>query len=80
VPLTAAFFAGRLVSYTLYLGGAKAAEHTNAGHLLLSSLTSPWGVALEILMLAGLVALTRVDWVARARNIEKRHSGTGPAT
>jgi hypothetical protein len=79
VPLTAAFFAGRLVSYTLYLGGAKAVNHTSSGHLLLSSLTSPWGVALEVLMLAGLVALTRVDWAARARNLEKRQSGTGPS-
>jgi hypothetical protein len=66
VPLTLAFFAGRLASCTLYLQGAKAFRGTTAGNLLLSSLTSPWGALLEFGMLAGLFGLTRVDWVRHA--------------
>ena len=27
--------------------------------------TSPWGIALQTVMLAGLVALTRIDWATR---------------
>jgi hypothetical protein len=62
LPLTAAFFAGRLVSYALYVGGSTALKGTDAGQVLLSSLTSPWGVAFQVAMLAGLVLLARVDW------------------
>ena len=62
LPLTGAFFAGRLVSYSLYVGAASAARHT-VGTLFVDSLTSPGGIALQVVMLAGLVALVRVDWV-----------------
>lgn len=63
LPLTAAFFVGRTVSYAFYVSGANLLADTDTGEVLLSSLTSPWGLALEILMLAGLVLLARVDWV-----------------
>jgi membrane protein YqaA with SNARE-associated domain len=63
VPLTAIFFAGRLVSYSIYVAGASAAKHT-FGKVLIDSLTSPLGIGLQVAMLAGLVALVRVDWAA----------------
>lgn len=63
--LTAAFFAGRLVSYSLYVTGAKAAENTDAGRLVSRTLTSPLGIGLEVLLLLGLYGLTRVDWSKR---------------
>lgn len=56
LPLTAAFFAGRLVSYSLYVGAATIAERS-LGSLLLDALTSPLGMALQIAMLIGLAAL-----------------------
>lgn len=62
LPITAAFFVGRLVSYALYVGGSTALKDTDTGQVLLSSLTSPWGVALQVAMLVGLVVLARVDW------------------
>ena len=73
--LTAAFFAGRLVSYSLYVGAATAAE-ASLGSLVADSLTSPVGIALQVLMLASLVALVRVDWVALLRKRERpaRHA------
>ena len=62
LPFTAAFFAGRLVSYSIYAGGAKAAQHSNLADTFRHALTSPVGIGLQILMLAGLVALAKVDW------------------
>ena len=62
LPFTAAFFAGRLVSYSIYAGGAKAAQHSSLAHTFHHALTSPVGIGLQVLMLAGLVVLAKVDW------------------
>lgn len=75
LPLTVAFFAGRLVSYGIYVGGASAAANTNLGKLVTSSFTSPWGIALEIGLLVGLVLLGRIDWVGRHRRHQAKSGG-----
>jgi membrane protein YqaA with SNARE-associated domain len=62
LPLTVAFFVGRTVSYGLYVGGAHTVSRTDTGKVLISSLTSPVGVVLQLAMLMGLVLLARVDW------------------
>jgi hypothetical protein len=62
LPLTAAFFAGRTVSYSLYVTGSYAIQSTDAGHVLSEGLTSVWGVLLQVAMLGALVALAQVDW------------------
>lgn len=66
LPLTAAFFGGRIVSYSIYVGGASALGETDTGRVLLSGLTSPWALAFEMVMLGLLVALARVDWAGLA--------------
>ena len=79
--LTAAFFAGRLVSYSLYVAAASAAQHS-LGSIVTHSLTSPPGIALQVAMLAGLVALLRIDWVrvlSRARRPPRPQGGGGKA-
>lgn len=53
LPLTAAFFAGRLVSYSIYVGAASLAAD-NLGDVVLDALTSPLGMALQLAMLVGL--------------------------
>jgi hypothetical protein len=68
LPLTAAFFAGRLVSYTIYVSAASAARHS-FGSVLESAFRSPVGIALQLVMLAALIALFKVDW---ARIITRR--------
>jgi uncharacterized membrane protein YdjX (TVP38/TMEM64 family) len=79
VPLTVAFFCGRVVSYTIYVVGASAVEES-VGDAIGESLTSPVGIAIQLLALAGLVALLRVDWVGllalreRARASEQRRT------
>lgn len=65
VPLlafTVAFFSGRLVSYSIYAGSAKALESTSLGNSLTEHMTSPLGIALQVVMLALLVAFARIDW------------------
>jgi membrane protein YqaA with SNARE-associated domain len=56
LPLTAAFFGGRLVSYSIYVGAASVAEQS-LGSILIDALTSPWGLALQIAMLIALALL-----------------------
>jgi membrane protein YqaA with SNARE-associated domain len=51
LPLTAAFFAGRLVSYSIYVGVASVAADS-LGEVVTDALTSPLGVGLQLLMLA----------------------------
>lgn len=55
-PLTASFFVGRLVSYSLYVSLASVAER-NLGSLVLDSLSSPLGIALQLVMLLGVALL-----------------------
>jgi hypothetical protein len=62
--LTAAFFAGRLVSYSIYVSGA-ALAHESLGEVLGDAFGSPVGIALQIVMLVALVALLRIDWAGQ---------------
>ncbi len=62
VHFTAAFFAGRIVSYSIYAATAKGIEKTSMGGAFKHYLTSPIGIGMEILMLGLLVALAQVDW------------------
>ncbi len=71
-PLTAAFFAGRVVSYALYVGGASLAAE-QLGDTFAGVFTSPAGIALQLAMIAGLVLLVRVDWAAVLRDRRPHH-------
>ncbi|MBX3594304.1 hypothetical protein [Sphingomonas sp.] len=65
VPLlgfTAAFFAGRLFTYGFYGWTARRVRDTDLGETLFAGLSSPWGIALQLAMLALLVALVNIDW------------------
>jgi membrane protein YqaA with SNARE-associated domain len=62
LPLTAAFFAGRLVSYSIYVGVASAARHS-VGGLVEQSFKSPLGITVQVVALILLVVLLRVDWL-----------------
>src|SRR3954463_3010226 len=63
LPLTAAFLAGRLVSYSVYAFTAKGiAEKSGNGDTIRHALTSPTGIALQVGMILLLVLLAQVDW------------------
>jgi len=82
LPLTAAFFAGRLVSYSIYVSVATIAEK-NLGDLALDALTSPLGLALQLLMLVALTALlgglkpTEKSWFLSVAQRPKRTTRSG---
>lgn len=63
LPLTAAHVVGRTVSFTIYVGATGVAERS-LGNTLVSSLTSPSGIAIQIALLAAIVMLARIDWAA----------------
>lgn len=62
LPFTIAFFAGRLVSYTIYGGSARMLEHYSLEETLMETLTSPWGIAVQILLLVMLAVLPQINW------------------
>lgn len=59
---TAAFFAGRLVSYSIYAGAARSIREHTLGDAMLEHLSSPLGILLQIATIAALVAFVRIDW------------------
>ena len=63
--LTAAFFAGRIVSYSIYVSTASEIQKSSVGEEFQHVFTNPIGIGIEILMLVLLVALARVDWKKR---------------
>ena len=62
VGFTIAFFLGRIVSYSIYAYSAKGIRESSFGDVIAHSLSSPLGLGLQVAMIAGLVALARIDW------------------
>ena len=60
-PLLTAFFIGRLVSYSIYVGAASAAR-SGLEKLFRQGLTSPQVIATQILAIVALVVIVKVDW------------------
>ena len=74
--LTAVFFLGRLFTYSLYVAGTVVAVD-QFGDVLTHGLYSPAGIAVQVLMLAGLVLLVRIDWAAVLSRIDRRRRARG---
>ncbi len=69
--LSLAFFGGRLITYALYLNGAKMARES-LGDVVLTSFRSPLGIALQLLTVAGVGLLFAVDWTRVLSHHQKR--------
>jgi drug/metabolite transporter (DMT)-like permease len=54
-----------LISYSTYVTGAAAIAATSFGELLLHEIRSPWALAAQMAMIAGLIALGSIDWKKR---------------
>lgn len=67
LPFTAAFFVGRVASYSLYAFTAQHIRESSIGDAFRDSLTSPLGIALQLAMLALVVALSQIDWEKHLR-------------
>ncbi len=61
VPVTLAFFCGRLVTYSLYVGGARLAERT-LRNVIDDGITSPWAIVLQVVLLGLLAAFVLTPW------------------
>jgi uncharacterized membrane protein YdjX (TVP38/TMEM64 family) len=59
--LLVAFFAGRLVSYSIYVGAASAA-HQSLSRLFTKGLFSPQAIATELIGIVLLIAIVLIDW------------------
>jgi hypothetical protein len=62
-PIVGAFFVGRLVSYSLYVGLAGAA-HKPLANIFRDGFTSPQAIATQVLAVAVLIAILLIDWPA----------------
>jgi membrane protein YqaA with SNARE-associated domain len=71
--LTLAFLVGRLVSYSIYVVVAVTAEK-HLGSVLSQVLGSPWSIALQVVLLAGVCLLPLVDW----RRFSDKGASDGP--
>jgi uncharacterized membrane protein YdjX (TVP38/TMEM64 family) len=60
-PLLVAFFAGRLVSYSIYVGAASAA-HDSLKHVFDQGFFSPQAIATQAAGVVLLVAIVLIDW------------------
>lgn len=61
-PLLMAFVIGRSISYSGYVFGATALKHTSFAKILVAGFTSPWAIAIQVLLLIGFIPLTRINW------------------
>lgn len=71
-PLFIAFAAGRFISYSFYVSGASALKETSLGQLIRREFTSPIAIALQILLIVGLIALGNIKWKGNKSNLENK--------
>lgn len=62
LPLTAAYFVGRLGFYSAYALAGRQVRATGIGDSFGEHVTSPFAIAVQLLVIAGLVLLIRADW------------------
>ena len=62
LPFTAAFFVGRLGSYFIYAASAAKIRETSMGQAFRDAVTQPVSIAVQLIFLGVLVALSQVDW------------------
>ena len=59
--VTTAYFFGRVVSYSLYVGAASVAENS-AGDVLDKIWGEPWVVVIQVVLAVGIIALPFIPW------------------
>lgn len=64
-PLLVAFAAGRIVSYSLYIGSANLAKESSIGSIVINSVTSPAGIAIQLVTLLVFILIGNINWEAR---------------
>ena len=62
LPLTIAFFSGRMVTYSLYVTGASQLKSNGLGELMREQFTSVWAIIFQLLMIGSVYLLTKINW------------------
>ena len=62
IPITAAFMVGRTISYSIYVFGASTVKTHAMSRVLIDSIKSPWGIAIQVACLIALYFLVKIDW------------------
>ena len=63
-----AFAAGRTFTYSTYVTGASVIAASSFGEIFISQLKSPWAIAVQVAMIAGLIALGSIDWKSKLKS------------
>jgi len=61
-PLLVSFAIGRSVTYSSYVTGAQLVKQSTFSDVVLETLTSPWAIAAQVLMVVGVIALGMHHW------------------
>lgn len=62
LPLTIAFFSGRLVTYSFYVEGASQLKTKGIGELVTEQFTLAWAIVFQVLLIGLILMLTKIDW------------------
>jgi len=62
MPLTIAFFSGRIITYSIYVAGASQLKAKGIGDLVAEQFTSVWGIILQVAMILGVIGLGKINW------------------
>ena len=49
------------------VGGASALRETGVGDIMKEGFASPWAIALEVVLVGGVILLTQIDWSKYSR-------------
>ena len=62
VGFTAAFFVGRVISYSIYVLTVRRLQASSIGDEIENAITSPLAILVETVMVAALIGFTQVNW------------------
>lgn len=68
-PLVVAFGIGRIFTYSFYVFGAHEFSHTEIGQNIVSEMTSPQMIAVQVLLIVGIVLLGKIKWKAEDSDV-----------
>lgn len=72
VPFTLAFFAGRVVSYSLFVAGASTVKISGGRDVVTAAFKSPYSIALQLVLIIGIYLLTKINWIKLLNKPEKK--------
>ena len=62
LPLTIAFFSGRLIIYSFYVAGASQLKAKGIGSLITEQFTSIWAILIQLAMIGAILLLPKLNW------------------